>query len=107
MRRQLPLGKVLTFAPIFPLEGGLDIYPDFAAGPFTWRSAPLMDASERQRLGILSHSQLERLLTTNPPSGILVGYEPDLEAPFIKYAQDHGFTPITLPDGNTLWTPSP
>ena len=32
-------GRVLTLAPIFPLEGGADIYPELATGPFAHASA--------------------------------------------------------------------
>jgi 4-amino-4-deoxy-L-arabinose transferase-like glycosyltransferase len=100
---RVPDGKVLTLAPIFPLEGGVGIYKELAAGPFTWRSATLMPAGERAQLGIISEQELGELLASDPPAGILVGYEPDLEGPLARYAQDGNFVPFDLMDGKTLW----
>ena len=43
--------KVLTLAPLVPLEGGGSIYKEFATGPFAWRSAPLLSDADRKSFG--------------------------------------------------------
>jgi 4-amino-4-deoxy-L-arabinose transferase-like glycosyltransferase len=35
-------GKVLTLVPIYPLEGGADIYENLVTGPFAWRTGHLL-----------------------------------------------------------------
>ena len=32
-------GPVATLSPLYPLQAGLPIYPEFASGPFAWRVA--------------------------------------------------------------------
>src|SRR5207237_1876281 len=55
-------GRVLTLAPIIPLEGGAQIYPELATGPFAWRIAPFVnDASERS-LNVIDGDTLEPIL---------------------------------------------
>lgn len=96
-------GRVLTLAPLYPLEGGGSIYPQLVTSPFVWRTASLVDDSTRRAVGIISEDELPRLLEAEPPAAVLVGYEPDAEAPFIAFAADHGYTPIELANGTTLW----
>ena len=40
-------GKVATLAPIYPLEAGLEIYPELATGEFAYRSGDIMDAKSQ------------------------------------------------------------
>lgn len=101
-------GKVLTLTPIFPLEGGVDIYPQFATAHFAWRSAHLLSENERKMYGIISDDELDSLLIGDKPDGILVGDEVLLEEPFINYAKRQGYRPIelskdTLPRKRVLW----
>ena len=98
-------GKVATLSPIFPMEGGLHIYKELASGPFKWRIAPLLTDSQRRALNVLSSNNLEDFLNTNPPQGILVGFEGALEEPLVQYAIQHGYNPVTLSNGATLWLP--
>ncbi|HEY44591.1 MAG TPA: hypothetical protein G4O11_11480 [Anaerolineae bacterium] len=97
-----PEGKVLTLAPIFPLEGGLDIYEDFATGPFMWRTAPLLTESKREQYRVISQYELDELLEVDQPSLLLTGLEDQfdgfnlsdiggLEVPIDIYASDHGY----------------
>ncbi|HKP51063.1 MAG TPA: glycosyltransferase family 39 protein [Chloroflexia bacterium] len=95
--------RVLTFAPIYPLEGGARIYSDFAAGPFTWRSITLLSEGKRAASGLMSPVELNELLDREPPKAILVGFEPDLEVPWIEYAQERGYKEVALGDGAILW----
>lgn len=98
-------GKVLTFAPIYPQEGGLEIYPQFAVGPFAWRSAHLIPAEKRQRLHLVSVFDLDALLAADPPRAIFLrDDDKDINAPLIHFAQTHAFTATKLGD-KTVWLP--
>jgi 4-amino-4-deoxy-L-arabinose transferase-like glycosyltransferase len=100
-------GRVLTLAPLFPLEGGAGIYEQLAAGPFTWRVAGQLPAVERQRLGVVGGDDLAALLGIERPAGILTGLEVSLEGPLVEYAQAHGYRARQLSNGATLWLPGP
>jgi hypothetical protein len=107
LRSVSPGGKMLTLAPIFPLEGGLDIYEDFANGPFMWRTAPLLSESKREQYGVISPHELDELLEGDQPSLLLTGFEDQfdgftlndiggVEVPLDQYANDHGYEVIYL-----------
>jgi len=96
-------GRVLTLAPIAPVEGGAGIYAEFAPGPFAWRSAGLLPRERRRALGLIAAPDLSDYLADRPPDGILVGYEGDLEDPLADYAMAHGYRAVRLPGGKTLW----
>ncbi len=98
-------GKVLTFAPLFPMEGGLEIYEEFVTGPFAWRRAHLISENMRKNLRVLYEADLEEFLRADPPAAILVGHEKrfGLEDAFIEYAETNGYAPVTLSNGATLW----
>ena len=103
IRSHVPHGRVLTLAPIHPLEAGLSIYPAFSTGPFAWRISPYIEPKEAVRLGIVSPATLEELLAATPPEGVLVGYEKIGEDLLSNYAQRHGYESVTLGDDNQLW----
>lgn len=95
--------KVLTLSPILPLEGGLDIYPGFATGPFAWRSAHVVPAAKRRAMGVVSPFELESFLDTDPPRAIFL--EPGAgrdNKPMEEYAGRHGYTRERL-GGGVLW----
>ncbi len=114
-------GQVLTLAPVFPLEGGLEIYPAFATGPFTWRTAHLLSPEKQLLYGVVSQGSLQTFLAANPPAAILTGFERNtagfepgdpggLETPFIDYAERNGYQGIKLDalvtgDDLLLWLP--
>jgi len=103
----LPEGRVLTLAPIFPLEAGLRIYPDFATGPFAWRTASLLDEQQRTRFHLIAPSDLERFLGTQPPEGILTGFEhAELEQPLRDYARARGYVSHRLIERGNLRLPA-
>lgn len=107
-----PDGKILTLAPIFPLEMNLGIYDAFATGPFTWRTAHYLSDERRQQYDVISYMDLEKYLMEEPPGAILVGFEAgyegfdpydptSLEDPFIDYAVKNGYTPVEMLVGYT------
>jgi hypothetical protein len=98
----LQSGPVLTLAPLFPLEAGLDIYPAFASGPFAWRSGGLLSPQERQALGIVPAEDLGDYLSAPPPA-ILTGYEDIWESALLDYARERGYREVRLADGGVLW----
>ncbi len=103
IRAHLPRGRVLTLAPIYPLEAGLSIYPAFATGPFAWRVSPYIEPEKAARLGIISPATLEQSLQAAPPEGVLVGFEKTGEDPLSEYATQHGYESLLLADENQLW----
>jgi hypothetical protein len=107
MRKQLNGGKILTLAPTYPLLGGFDVYPEFATGPFAWRSAHLIPAERRRRLHLVAPDDLDSFLEPYPPAGILTGYEDDgdLEKPFLEYAKRHGYQLVHISKKRDLWIP--
>jgi hypothetical protein len=100
-------GRVFTLAPVYPLEGGLRIYPPLATGVFAYRTGSLLSAQQRQRQGILSVENFEGVLDEDPPDGILVGFDADIEAEISAYARDRGYQPQPLNELLTLWVRSP
>ncbi len=81
--------RVLTTDPLFPLEGGLDAYQEFATGRFILQVSDLMQPEERQRFHMSWGEELERVLQERPPQAIFWHSKgPDFLA---QYAQKHGF----------------
>jgi hypothetical protein len=96
-------GRVLTLAPLYPLEGGSRIYEEFATGVFAWRVGAFVPEEERQEIGLVSEAELPGLLSSRPPDAILAGFESRSESPFIDYAEANDYQPLELSTGNTLW----
>ena len=96
-------GRVLTLAPIFPLEGKLEIYEEFATGPFAWRTAHLLPYTKRRELAIISESDLDDFLKTKLPNAILLGYEGGLEEPFFRFAKNNSYKGSKLSNGKILF----
>ena len=106
IRDLVPAGKVLTLAPTWVLEGGLKIYPEFATGPFAWRSASFAPPESRPRLKLIAPADLEALLASDPPAAILTGVEDAaLEKPLVAFAEAHGFRAVPLAKRRVLWLP--
>ncbi|HYB75096.1 MAG TPA: hypothetical protein VED18_17115 [Candidatus Sulfotelmatobacter sp.] len=90
MKAAVGQGRVLTLAPIFPLEGGAEIYPEFSTGPFMWRLGPYLPPAQRLRMAVVSEAELPALLAARPPAAVLVGFEGELEEPLDLIARRHG-----------------
>jgi hypothetical protein len=87
-------GKIATLAPIYPLEGQLDVYPEFATGQFVYRVADIAKPELLRYYRTTSPAKVEAFLTADPPAAILTGFEPELEAPMLRFAQSHGYLRI-------------
>ena len=99
-------GKVLTLAPIYSLEGGGEIYEQFATGPFTWRVSNLVPPENSAPLNLVPKEQLASFLQEERPSAVLVGYhnaDQIEEAPLIAYAKQNGYVPVHVEGEATLW----
>jgi len=84
-------GKIATLAPIYPLEGGLSVYPELATGQFAYRTAEFTNAYLRSFYRTTSPHQVGALLAADPPAGVLVGFESTLEEPLVRFAEKNGY----------------
>lgn len=109
-------GKVLTLAPTFPLEAGLDIDPRLVTGPFTWRVTPIMDASWAKQEGLLIPSEVAAGHYQGEIAAVLTGLESGnvglvsdfsgtVEDPLDEFARGLGYQPVSL-TGPELPTPA-
>ncbi|WP_298569823.1 hypothetical protein [uncultured Aliiroseovarius sp.] len=89
--------KVATFLPIYPLEAGLSVYPEFATGQFAYRIAPYTDPDLARFYVMAGPDDIGALFDRDPPQAILIGYEPALEAPLRDYALTHGYRKVSVP----------
>ena len=96
-------GKILTFTPILALEGGLDIYAEFANGVFAWETGFLMDEDHRRNHILASSKDLSMFLESNPPRAIITGYEPDYEAMFVSHGRQNRFDQQNISTRTMLW----
>lgn len=87
-------GKVGTLVPIYPLEGGLEVYPELATGQFAYRTAEYMDPSLRRYYRTTSPAEIGQLFSADPPAAILVGFDAKLEEPLVNYAMQNGYRKI-------------
>ena len=106
--RTFTSANVLTLSPIFPLEGGLEIYPEFATGPFAWRAAPFARDDLKPSLKMTDAKHLEEFLASRPAAAILIGFDTnDLEQPLNTYAKRHNYRLQRLPGDLYLWIQAP
>ncbi|AUW57386.1 hypothetical protein C1T17_04005 [Sphingobium sp. SCG-1] len=90
-------GPVATLAPLYPLEGGLGVYPELAAGPMIYRVGDLIPQADRVHYRMISPTLLPGLLAARPPAAILTGVEGRLDDPFTDYARGHNYRLISQP----------
>jgi hypothetical protein len=103
MKAALGQGRVLTLAPMFPLEGGVEIYPEFSTGPFIWRLGAFLPPARRRQLAVISEAELPALLAERPPSAVVVGFEGELEEPLKANARRHGARVFEPEAGRPAW----
>lgn len=87
-------GKVATLAPVYPLEGGLAVYPELATGQFAYRVADLTSSEQLRHFRTTSPTKIEALFTSDPPAALLVGFDAALEAPMVRFAKARGYRRI-------------
>lgn len=83
--------KVATLSPVLALEGGYTIYPEFTAGQFVYRTAPFMNAEDRQFYRTTSPEELDSFLDADPPEAVLVHSGEPMEADLARYARARGY----------------
>ena len=111
-RRWPGCDPVATLSPLYPLQAGLPLYPEFATGPFAWRVAGVISPELRASYVMAGPGDLARLFAARPPAAILTGFDPVLEAPLEDYARGHGYRPRPVPEihdrygTGTLWLPA-
>jgi hypothetical protein len=87
--------KVATLMPIYPVEADLPVYPEFATGQFAYRIVPFTEPDLLAHYRAVGPDQIEDFLTKDPPGSLLLGFEPELERPFLQFALSHGYSRIS------------
>jgi hypothetical protein len=76
---------ILTLAPLYALEGRCDIYPQLASGPFVYRVADWMTASDLEAVRAAGPKRLKALLEKSQPSAVILDVElGSLEEPLFR-----------------------
>ena len=84
-------GKVATLMPIYALEGGLDVYPEFATGQFVFRVAGYLSPELEAQYVVVQPDKVEAMFDQDPPAAVFVGFEPDFETPLRIYAEKNNY----------------
>ena len=101
-------GPVLTLSPLLPLEAGLDIYKEFATGPFAWRTAAFLSPERKADFSMVDATRLESFLNNSPPPAILTPLNSDKrDRPLATYARANGYRRVPLPSDQDLWLKAP
>jgi len=96
--------KVATLSPVYAIEAGLPIYKELATGPFLYRVGDLIPDEMRRTCVGTSMKTLSALLEADPPKAIFVGFERELDLPFIEYAEANEYEKIEEDyDGGILY----
>lgn len=86
--------KVATLSPVYAIEADLPIYNELSTGSFLYRVGDLIPNNKRRTYVGTSQQSLHALFEIDPPKAIFVGFEGDLDLPFIVYAETHDFAKI-------------
>jgi hypothetical protein len=98
--------QVLTVSPAAALEGGLQIYPEFADGPFALRAGTFLSLQQQADYKLVAPGRLDEWLGEERPDAILTGLnDRDTfdEAPLVDFAKRQHYTPVPLGKGAFLW----
>ncbi|MXP44323.1 hypothetical protein [Allopontixanthobacter sediminis] len=98
-----PDARIATMSPVLALEGGRQIYSEFAAGQFVYRVAPYMTQAVRQYYRTTSPAELTRFLDASPPDAILVDTSETIESTLVDYARSRGMREV--PVDRTIGSP--
>jgi hypothetical protein len=96
--------RVLTFEPIYALEGGCDIYPQFATGVFAIRTAVTLVEDQEEEYRDWDDADLIECFEAHPPLAILIGNETESEQLVSRFVEKNGYkaNPLHL-DREVLW----
>jgi hypothetical protein len=90
--------QVLTLAPLYALEGGCEIYPEFSAGPFVYRIADYIKEESLITVVGAGAEDLIELTKKSPPSAVILGTEPPgLEQPIYQAAVKPQWETVNYP----------
>lgn len=95
-----PDARVGTLTPFYPIEAGLEIYPELAAGPFHYRVGQYLPAEDRATYNFTSTTDFVAVFDAAPPDGILIGHEGALDDPLEQYALSRGYRKLPEPIGS-------
>ncbi len=96
--------RILTLGPLYALEGGCDIYPQFSAGSFVYRIAPFMKREALEMVNGAGPGELAELLEEQPASAVILGVEPEvLEEPLFNMAVGDDWEKHVYEDGITVY----
>lgn len=89
--------KVATFFPVYPLEAGLPVYPEFTTGQFGDGILSLTAPDQARQYRVVgADGIIKALFDADPPAAMLLGYEPELEVPLRRYAETHGYQQVEV-----------
>ena len=93
-------GHVATLFPIAVIDANR-VLPEFAAGPFFFRSADAYSAEQVAQLHGVGPATLQTLFAVSPPAAIVAGFgpfrfkwNPPMDAALIDYARRSGFVRV-------------
>jgi hypothetical protein len=89
-----PNARVMTADPLFPLEAGLEAYPEYATGRFTFVVGDMMTDDDCRRRHMSWGAELERVLTARPPDAIFWHMRTKPQ-PLAEYVLKHGFRKLS------------
>jgi hypothetical protein len=101
-------GEIATLYPLWVIDAN-PVRPEFATGPFVFRSGDGFGTGLLARLHALSPGTLAAQFDADPPDAIYAGrfanaWRRPMDAPLAAYAEQHGWTPVRTDDGGgTLW----
>jgi hypothetical protein len=70
---------IVTFAPLYALESGCDIYPELSSGWDGCKIASALSDSKREVTNTLSPKAFKKMLKEKPPSGLVINIDPRKE----------------------------
>ncbi|QZD93070.1 glycosyltransferase family 39 protein [Qipengyuania xiapuensis] len=88
-----PGDRVAALTPVWALDAGYSIYPEFAAGQFVYRVAPYIPPQDRPFYRTTSPASLTSFLDADPPAAVLVNRAEPMEADLAAYALSRGYRP--------------
>lgn len=103
IREQAGEGFILTLSPIFPLEGGNNIYPEFVTSPFAYRTRDYIPEEYRKLYSVVGEKDLDSFMKDKEPCAVYTGWESKHDMGLEDWAQRNGFEPKETLLGKTLW----